>query len=105
MAPTDAPLANEERVFLTAEQAIGLLPEGDYVHTFRNSAGMMLGADHSRAGIEQEIRDAEKRELAGGLAAGMGHGLVLFPKGAQYQRDLLFVATSKEALAALEVSK
>jgi hypothetical protein len=56
---------------------------------------MMLGADWSRASIENEIRNAERRELAGGMASSMGHGLVLFPKGAQYQRDLLFIETRK----------
>ena len=97
--------ANEDRVFLTIDQALGLLPEGDIVHTFRNPGGMMLGADWSRAAIEEEILRAEKRELTGGMAKAMGHGLVLFPKGAQRQGDLLFVATSKEALTALDVSK
>ena len=95
-------MSNEERVFLTVDQALSLLPEGDIVHTFRNPGGMMLGADWGREAIEEEIRGAEKCELTGGMAKAMGHGLVLFPKGAQYQRDLLFVATSKEALAALE---
>lgn len=83
----------DERVELTPEQAIAMLPDGEYVHTFRNTSGMMLGADHDRKDIEREIREAERRELAGGMASSMGHGLVLFPKGAQYQRDLLFVAT------------
>jgi hypothetical protein len=87
----------DERVELTPEQAIAMLPDGENVHTFRNSSGVMLGADWGRASIEDEIRNAEKRELAGGMATSMGHGLVLFPKGAQYQRDLLFVATRKPA--------
>jgi hypothetical protein len=85
-----------ERVTLSPEQAIAMLPEGDEVHTFRNSAGMLIGAHHGRAELEQEIRDAERRELAGDLATRMGHGLVLLAKGAKYQSDLLFVATSPE---------
>jgi hypothetical protein len=89
--------AAEERVELTPEQAIAMLPEGEYVHTFRNSAGVMMGADHGRVALEKEIHEAERRELAGRIATGMGHGLVLYPKGAQYQRDLLFVATKKES--------
>lgn len=90
-------MTDEDRVEPTPEQALEMLPDGEQVHTFRNSSGMMLGADWSRAGIEEEIRNAERRELAGGMATSMGHGLVLFPKGAQYQRDLLFVATRKPA--------
>jgi hypothetical protein len=85
----------DERVELTPEQALAMLPEGEIVHTFRNPDGMMLGADWGRAAVEEEIRNAERRELAGDMATRMGHGLVLFPKDAQYQRDLLFVATRK----------
>ena len=87
--------AGDERVLLTPEQAIAMLPEGDLVHTFRNPGGMMPGADWSRAAIEEEIRKAERRELAGGMAKATGHELVLFPKGAKYQRDLLFIATRR----------
>lgn len=87
----------DERVELTPEQALAMLPDGEHVHTFRNPGGMMLGADWKRTSIEEEIRNAERRELAGDMATRMGHGLVLFPKGAQYQRDLLFVATRKPA--------
>lgn len=88
-------VTEEERVELTPEEALAMLPEGEMVHTFVNSSGMMLGADWGRESLEEEIRKAERRELAGGMATSMGHGLVLFPKGAQYQRDLLFVATRK----------
>lgn len=89
--------STEDRVFLTPEQALAMLPEGDLIHTFRNSGGMLLGADSNRADIEEEIRKAEKREVAGEMATSMGHGLVLRPKGAKYQGDLLFVATRKPA--------
>lgn len=88
-------VTTEERVFLTPEEAIAMLPEGEYVHTFRNPGGMLLGADWKRASVEQAIREADQREIAGGMAASMGHGLVLFPKGAEYQSELLFVETRK----------
>lgn len=95
---SDAHLPDENRVELTPEQAIALLPEGETVHTFRNpGVGMMLGADWKRAEVEREIRDAERRELAGEIATSMGHGLVVFPKNAQRHGELLFVATRKGA--------
>lgn len=90
-----APQSKDERVELTVDQALSMLPEGDTIHTFRNPGGMMLGADWSRAAIEEEILRADRRELTGGMAQSMGHGLVLFPKGATYQRDLLFVETRR----------
>lgn len=90
---SDAPLSSDERVELTPEQAIAMLPDGDVIHTFRNPGGMLLGADWNRTDIEREIREAERRELAGEVATNTGHGLVLFPPGAKCQRDLLFVAT------------
>lgn len=89
------PLADEP-VMLTPEEALALLPEGDHIHTFRNpGAGMMIGADWKREEIEREIREATERQLAGGIATSMGHGLVLFPKNAQRRGELLFVATRR----------
>lgn len=89
-------MTTEERIVLTPEEAIAMLPEGELVHTFRNpSPGAMFGSDWSRASIEEEIRNAAYRELAGPIMTDMGHGLVLFPKSAKYQGDLLFVATKR----------
>lgn len=80
-----------ERVFLTPEQAIAMLPEGDEIHTFVNPAGMLVGADWSRTSIEKAIRETDRRELAGSLATGMGHGLLINDGG-----RLVFIATRKE---------
>lgn len=86
----------EQRVELTVDEALAMLPEGDTVHTFRNpGVGMMMGADWNRPAIEEEILRAERRELTGGIAQSMGHGLVLFPKGANHRSDLLFVETRR----------
>lgn len=83
----------DERVELTPEQAIAMLPDGEYVHTFYDLGGTLFGADHGRRSIERSIRDAEKRELAGEAATRMRHGLVLHPKGAKWHSELLFVET------------
>lgn len=94
-----SPQADDEQIVtLTPEEALALLPEGEYVHTFRNpGAGMMIGADWRRDEVEREIRDAERRELAGQVATDMGHGLVVFRKGAKMRSDMLFVATRRNA--------
>jgi hypothetical protein len=81
-----------DRVFLTPEQALAMLPEGEYVHTFRGGGGMMLGADWKREQVERAIRETDHRELAGPMATAMGHGLVINSGGA------LFVATKREAV-------
>lgn len=82
--------AKDERVFLTAEEALAMLPDGEYIHTFRGGNGMMIGADWTREQIVAAIRETDHRELAGALATAMGHGLVIRSNGT------LFVATKRE---------
>jgi hypothetical protein len=75
---------------LSVDQALAMLPDGEYVHTFRNPGGMLLGAEWGRAEIEEAIRASDRRELAGELATRMKHGLVIRIPG---ESSLLFVAT------------
>lgn len=77
---------------LTPEEAIALLPEGENIHTFRSGGGLMLGADWSRAGVLEAIRNSPSRRPAGPAASAMGHGLAFMHRG-----DWLFVETVKEA--------
>lgn len=70
-------MSDDGRTFLTAKQAIAMLPEGDYVHTFRDGIGMLIGADWSRKDLIKAIKKA-KPELAGEMATNMKHGLVIF---------------------------
>lgn len=65
------------RTQLTAEQAEAMLPEGDYVHTFVNAAGILLGADWERESVLKRFRDGTKQppELAGAIATSMNHGI------------------------------
>lgn len=83
----------ENRVYLTTEQAIRLLPAGKKeIHTFANpSAGFMLGADLSRERVEKMIDQAEIREISGPTAAGMGHGLCIW-----LDKRPLFIETEKD---------
>jgi len=67
------------RVFLTKEQAIDCLPEGDNIHTFLSpNKHMLLGADESREDIIKYINNDEYRvEIGGEQCRSYGHGLVL----------------------------
>ena len=74
---------------IDADAAIAMLDvRGGRVHTFRNPAGMLLGADWDLPDIEDAIRRCGC-ELSGEMATGMGHGLVLFDG----PKEPVFVAT------------
>ena len=65
-----------ERKVLTPEEAEELLPDGDSIHTFRQTySGVMLGADWSRARILQRFK-THGVELSGDNARKANHGLV-----------------------------
>lgn len=66
-----------ERVVLTTEQAKAMLPDKEYVHTFRCAPNILIGAEWRKAELETEI-DKCRCELAGPLASEMGHGLAIF---------------------------
>lgn len=89
------------KAFVTAEQAIAILPEGETVHTFFNSPLMLAGADWSRADVEDKIRNSDFRELTGPGAKSMHHGLCAYNKGAT-QADILFIETDDAKLETLE---
>lgn len=80
----------DEREPLTLDEAVAMLPDGDEIHTFRSSPGMMLGADWPRDQIVAAMAECGV-ELAGPMATAMGHGLVVLdPKP-------LFIATRDSA--------
>lgn len=85
-------MSESNRISLTPEQAIDILPAGPFVHTFMQAGPMLIGADWERAQVEQSIRE-NTCELAGQLATDMGHGLVILEK-----RGAVFVATDEEKL-------
>lgn len=68
---------SQEREFLTAEQAIAMLPRGATVNVKTNPApGAIIGADWRRTKVEELIRKG-KPELSGELATSMGFGLAV----------------------------
>lgn len=75
--------------YLTAEQAIAMLPDGDEIHTYMNPAvDVLAGANWSRERVVELIESGAQCGLAGPLATRMGHGLVVM-----HETGPLFVET------------
>ena len=66
-----------ERIKLTYEQAVALLPEGDEIHTYLSDDNVLVGADWDRDSVLDLLREGAP-ELAGPAATKAGHGLVAF---------------------------
>lgn len=64
----------EERVKLTKEQVLSILPDGENIHTFRQAGNSLIGADWER---EEILKALEKYdfELSGEVATRMRHGI------------------------------
>ena len=90
------------RTYITTEQAISVLPDGDTVHTFYNPGFGLVGADWSKEDITDKLRRSDIIELTGPAARGMGHGMCVYNKDTKWQSDILFVETDEERVAALE---
>lgn len=90
------------RKYITAEEAISLLPDKDSIHTFYkfyNVMSTLFGADWSRADVIKELnKPGMVIEIAGELARGMDHGIAAYPKDAKRQSEVLFIETDKEKL-------
>lgn len=92
----------EMRIYITAEQAISVLPEGDCVHTFYNPGFGLMGADWSKEDITDKLRSSDIIELTGPVARGMGHGICAYNKDTKDQGDILFIETDEGRVSALE---
>lgn len=66
---------DDNQKFITHDEAIAMLPEGDKIHTYKNpTPGVVLGVDWDRDEIIKCIKKL-KPELAGHCATKGGHGL------------------------------
>lgn len=88
--------------YITADQAIAILPDGDTIHTFYNPGFGLVGTDWSREDILDKLQKSDYLELTGPAAKGLGHGLCAYDRSAKKQGDILFIATDKERLERLE---
>ncbi len=69
-------MSTKEKLFVTAEQALSMLPDGDVIHTFRSTNYTLVGADWSREEIVAAIQKYEC-ELGGDMCRSMKHGLAV----------------------------
>ena len=90
------------KTYITAEQAISVLPDGDSVHTFYNSKFGLISADWGKEDITKKLRRSDIIELTGPTARGMNHGICAYSKDAKYQSDVLFIETDEARVSALE---
>jgi hypothetical protein len=72
---------SEERVFLTVDEAIAMLPDRDIVHVVTGGVSpLLLGADWDRQDVIDLFQKAPEHgiEIAGDMAAATGHKIACF---------------------------
>ena len=87
--------------YLNAEEAIALLPESEFIHTFYSTGMCLVGGDWDRADILQKLTKSDRIEIAGESARSMKHGLAAYNDGARLE-DVLFIETDKAKLDAFD---
>jgi hypothetical protein len=89
-----------DRLIITPEQAETVLPEGEYIHNFKNPVGMFVGCDYERDDAIAALRNAEQIEIGGYQCKAMKHGLVVWKTDSDYS----FFATDADSLEKLEAA-
>jgi len=80
--------------FITPDEAIDLLIDGEEIHTFRNQNGILIGCDIERESIIERLKaNPAKIEIGGETCRKLNHGIVL-EDGTGY----LFIETDQEKL-------
>lgn len=92
------------KAYLTTEQALSILPDGDEIHTFVNAAFGLMGCDWNRTELENKIQNSDYLELTGEMAKGMKHGLCAYDKTTTKQSEILFIETNLDKLERLEIT-
>jgi len=79
---------------ITFDEAVGLLNEGEYVHTFRGGGSILIGCDHERDSMLKSMKQYENTlQIGGDQCRSMNHGPVL-----DHTAGSLFIETNKEKL-------
>lgn len=86
---SDIVTTDKDRVTLTFDEAVAMLPDGDTIHTFLSGGMALIGADWKREDI-LELLKIGKPELSGENATNLGHGIV-----AWLRSQPLFIETRK----------
>ena len=66
----------DEKHELTVEEAILMITENEFVHTFRGSGPAIVGCSHEREYVI-ELINKHGAELSGPMASAMNHSIVL----------------------------
>lgn len=89
--------------FLTSEEAIELLPDGDEIHTFYNFPMGLVGADWRREDIIEKLKGENNQiEVCGESARALNHGICVYSKGETIQSNILFIETNMDKLNELD---
>lgn len=80
--PEDSDENNRE--FLTPEEAEALLVDGETVHCFIPSGPALIGADWERDSVIGLLKSADSVEKSGPTASSMKHGIAAIKKGKIY---------------------
>lgn len=87
------------RYGLTTEQALSLISDKEYIHTFISLPNVLIGAEWKREDIVRAIYE-HSCEMGGEMCRKMGHGLAIL-KG----NDPMFVEVDDDALDKFDVCK
>jgi hypothetical protein len=82
---------DNEKEFISYDEAVKRLPAGDMVHTFRSNGMLLVGCDHKRAALLDAMRAAPAIEIPGPQAQAMNHGLAIHD-----DHGWLFIATAHD---------
>lgn len=90
--------------FIEPTMAISMLGEAEQIHTFRNSGGILFGAEWEKKDLVDLIqKEGVVCEIGGADCRRMGHGLVIRETDSKTQGDLLFVEVDNDKLTQYEL--
>lgn len=93
------------RRYISYDEAVSLLPDGEMVHTFINEPFGLTGADWNRADVLDKLKKSDIIEITGKMARGTNHGICAYNKTTKYQSEILFIETDKERLETFDMEK
>lgn len=88
--------------YITAEQAISVLPDGDFVNAFYDLVFGPLGAYWDKKHIMNTLRSSDFIELTEPNKKKRGYGICAYSKDDIEPGAILFIETDKDRLDALE---
>lgn len=72
---------DNEKLTCTLDEALGFLPDGEYIHTFMNPyAGNLVGAEWERDDVIDLLRKVNEICITGEEAQSLDHGLAVYDK-------------------------